>query len=167
MSLLDIEKLFYAAGGIGMFLYGMHLMAAGLQKAAGARMKRLMGTWTSHCLAAVLVGKAGHLPDEDDAEVSFVAGIDDDRVSLFDAVPGVRRQVVGVDGGRCELITVLERNLEVEGEVVHRVSVPPDLEGRAAEPEVHHSTLLSWRYSLTCFPKLSNVTVSMSSPVRH
>ena len=56
MSLLDIEKLFYAAGGIGMFLYGMHLMAAGLQKAAGARMKRLMGTWTSHCLAAVLVG---------------------------------------------------------------------------------------------------------------
>ena len=57
--------------------------------------------------------------------------------------------------------------VEVEGEVVHRVSVSPDLEGRAAEPEVHHSTLLSWRYSLTCFPKLSNVTVSMSSPVRH
>ena len=39
-----------------MFLYGMNVMAGGLQKAAGNKMKNLMGVLTNNRLLAVLVG---------------------------------------------------------------------------------------------------------------
>ncbi|QOR36557.1 Na/Pi cotransporter family protein [Clostridium sp. 'deep sea'] len=42
--------------GLGLFLYGMQLMAGGLQKAAGDRMRRLLEVLTSNSLLAVLVG---------------------------------------------------------------------------------------------------------------
>jgi phosphate:Na+ symporter len=44
------------AGGIGMFLYGMNLMADGMQKSAGGRMQKLLGLLTGNRLAAILVG---------------------------------------------------------------------------------------------------------------
>ena len=37
-----IEMLFRFVGGLGMFLYGMNVMADGLQKSAGNRMKNLL-----------------------------------------------------------------------------------------------------------------------------
>ena len=46
MSIADIEMLFKFVGGLGMFLYGMHVMADGLQKSAGGRMKQLLGILT-------------------------------------------------------------------------------------------------------------------------
>jgi len=39
MSMNDIESLFSFIGGLGMFIYGMNVMADGLQKAAGNKMK--------------------------------------------------------------------------------------------------------------------------------
>lgn len=39
MSMTDVEMLFKFIGGLGMFLYGMHVMAEGLQKTAGGKMK--------------------------------------------------------------------------------------------------------------------------------
>lgn len=48
MSITDIEMLFRFVGGLGMFLYGMHIMADGLQKSAGGKMKQLLGVLTSH-----------------------------------------------------------------------------------------------------------------------
>ena len=56
MSIQDVEMIFKFIGGLGMFLYGMHIMADGLQKSAGAKMKRLMGILTNNRLMAVLVG---------------------------------------------------------------------------------------------------------------
>lgn len=56
MSMSDIENLFVFIGGLGMFLYGMNVMADSLQKAAGSRMKNLMGILTNNRLLAVLVG---------------------------------------------------------------------------------------------------------------
>ena len=57
MSTIEIlEILFVFAGGLGMFLYGMHVMADGLQKSAGGKMKRLLGYLTQNRLVAVLVG---------------------------------------------------------------------------------------------------------------
>lgn len=56
MSLADIEMLFRFIGGLGMFLYGMNVMADGLQKSAGNRMKQLMGFLTNNRLLAVVVG---------------------------------------------------------------------------------------------------------------
>lgn len=52
----DIEMLFKFIGGLGMFLYGMNVMAEGLQKSAGHKMKALLGYLTNNRLMAVLVG---------------------------------------------------------------------------------------------------------------
>lgn len=43
-------------GGLGLFLYGMNMMGAGLQKAAGEKLKRLIEVLTSNRFMAVLVG---------------------------------------------------------------------------------------------------------------
>lgn len=43
-------------GGLGMFLYGMHVMAEGLQKSAGAKTKKMMGYLTNHRLMGVCIG---------------------------------------------------------------------------------------------------------------
>ena len=39
-----------------MFLYGMNIMADGLQKSAGGKMQKLMGFLTKNRLMAILVG---------------------------------------------------------------------------------------------------------------
>ncbi len=44
------------AGGLGLFLYGMHVMAAGLQKSASKRMKQLLAVLTTSKLRGILVG---------------------------------------------------------------------------------------------------------------
>lgn len=56
MSMNDIEMLFKFAGGLGLFLYGMNIMADGLQKAAGNKMKSLLAVLTGNRFLAVLVG---------------------------------------------------------------------------------------------------------------
>lgn len=58
MSMTDVEMLFKFIGGLGMFLYGMHVMAEGLQKTAGGKMKKLLGILTNNRFLAVLVGAA-------------------------------------------------------------------------------------------------------------
>ncbi len=56
MTLDDLGMLFQFIGGLGLFLYGMHIMADGLQKSAGDRVKSLMGFLTRNRLVAVAVG---------------------------------------------------------------------------------------------------------------
>lgn len=58
MSIDDISNLFTFAGGLGMFLYGMHGMSSGIQKSAGSKMQELLGILTNNRLIAVLVGAA-------------------------------------------------------------------------------------------------------------
>jgi phosphate:Na+ symporter len=43
-------------GGLGLFLYGMNLMAEGLEKSAGSKLKRIVELLTSNVLMGVLVG---------------------------------------------------------------------------------------------------------------
>lgn len=45
-------------GGLGLFLYGMNLMGAGLQKIAGNKLKRLIEVLTNNRVLGVLVGAA-------------------------------------------------------------------------------------------------------------
>ena len=54
--LTHIGNLFAFIGGLGMFLYGMDIMASGLQKAAGSKMKELLGYLTNNRFLGVLVG---------------------------------------------------------------------------------------------------------------
>lgn len=43
-------------GGLGLFIYGMHLMAAGLQKAAGKKLEKIIEALTKNKIIGVLVG---------------------------------------------------------------------------------------------------------------
>ncbi|NLM51702.1 MAG: Na/Pi cotransporter family protein [Firmicutes bacterium] len=43
-------------GGLGLFLFGMQLMASGMQKAAGSRLRRILEVLTTKPLIAVLTG---------------------------------------------------------------------------------------------------------------
>lgn len=54
----DLEMIFHFIGGLGLFLYGMHIMADGLQKSAGGKLKKLMGFLTKNRFIAVMVGAA-------------------------------------------------------------------------------------------------------------
>ncbi|MDD6467414.1 MAG: Na/Pi cotransporter family protein [Erysipelotrichaceae bacterium] len=56
MTIFDIQQLFTFVGGLGMFLYGMHIMADGLQKTAGEKTKKLMGYLTNHRILGIVVG---------------------------------------------------------------------------------------------------------------
>lgn len=56
MNYLDIIIPF--AGGLGMFIYGMQIMAQGLENAAGKRMKSLLEVLTRNKLMGVLLGAA-------------------------------------------------------------------------------------------------------------
>ena len=51
-----VQTIFGFVGGLGMFLYGMHIMAEGMQKSAGSKMKTLLGFLTNNRLMAVMVG---------------------------------------------------------------------------------------------------------------
>jgi len=53
---MTIDIVFEFMGGLAMFIYGMNVMGAGLQKAAGDRLKRLLEILTSNRLMGVLVG---------------------------------------------------------------------------------------------------------------
>ena len=52
----SLGTLFKFVGGLGLFLYGMNIMADGLQKSAGNKMKRLLGYLTNNRILAILVG---------------------------------------------------------------------------------------------------------------
>ena len=56
MSVNDISSLFSFIGGLGMFLYGMNIMAEGMQKTAGSKMSQFLGMLTNNRLMAVLLG---------------------------------------------------------------------------------------------------------------
>ena len=56
MEYLDIIIPF--AGGLGMFIYGMQIMAQGLENAAGNKMKSLLEILTKNKLMGVLLGAA-------------------------------------------------------------------------------------------------------------
>lgn len=56
MSIDDLGMLFKFIGGLGLFLYGMHIMADGLQRSTGGKLQKLMGFLTKNKFVAVLLG---------------------------------------------------------------------------------------------------------------
>jgi len=51
-----MEIAFGVLGGLGLFLYGMHVMSSGLQKVAGNKLKDIISMLTSNRLMGVVVG---------------------------------------------------------------------------------------------------------------
>ena len=56
MTLGDISNIMYFIGGLGMFLYGMKLLSGGLQKAAGEKMRMLLGKVTNKRIMGIIAG---------------------------------------------------------------------------------------------------------------
>ena len=76
MSINDALSL---CGGLGMFLFGMHLMSDGLEAAAGEKMKKLMAATTA-------ARQEGVEPDA--RELSLRTGIPEDKVEeLLELIP--------------------------------------------------------------------------------
>lgn len=53
---MDYKIVLSLIGGLGLFLYGMKLMSDGLEKAAGARLRRILEVFTTNRFAGVIVG---------------------------------------------------------------------------------------------------------------
>ena len=56
MPISDISNGFGFLGGLGMFLYGMNIMADGMQKTAGSKMSSFLGMLTNNRFLAVALG---------------------------------------------------------------------------------------------------------------
>ncbi|MBB5182510.1 Na/Pi cotransporter family protein [Catenisphaera adipataccumulans] len=56
MSIDLIKSILTFLGGLGMFIYGMEVMAEGLQNSAGSKTKKLLGMLTNNRLMGVLLG---------------------------------------------------------------------------------------------------------------
>lgn len=56
MSINDISNVFGFIGGLGMFLYGMNIMADGMQKTAGSKMSSFLGMLTNNRILAIALG---------------------------------------------------------------------------------------------------------------
>ena len=56
MSIGDVSNLFKFAGGLGMFLYGMHILGDGMQKTAGSKMTHFLGMVTNNRFLGVALG---------------------------------------------------------------------------------------------------------------
>ncbi len=56
MSINDISNVFGFLGGLGMFLYGMTIMADGMQKTAGSKMSSFLGMLTNNRVLGVALG---------------------------------------------------------------------------------------------------------------
>lgn len=52
----QLQTAFTAVGGLGLFLFGIQLMATGMQKAAGDRLRRILEVLTTRPLVGVLTG---------------------------------------------------------------------------------------------------------------
>lgn len=51
-----MEITFGVLGGLGLFLYGMHVMSSGLQKVAGSKLKDIISMLTANRVMGVAVG---------------------------------------------------------------------------------------------------------------
>ena len=52
----NVSYLFGSLGGLGLFLYGMHIMADGMQKTAGGKMQQFLSKITDNRFTAILLG---------------------------------------------------------------------------------------------------------------
>ncbi len=89
MSKLDyLFVAFVFIGGLGMFLYGMNIMAEGLQKSAGNKMKSLLGVLTNNRFVGVLVGAlvTGIIQSSSACTVMVVGFVNAGLMSLSQAV---------------------------------------------------------------------------------
>lgn len=99
-----------AASGLGLFLYGMTLMGAGLQKAAGEKLKSIVGLLTKNKYIAVLVGivVTGIIQSSSATTVMVIGFVNAGIMSLNQAI-GV---IMGANVGTTVTAQLVSFNLE-------------------------------------------------------
>lgn len=55
-EIMTLEMLIGLFGGLGLFVFGMHMMSEGLKTVAGTKMKKLLEVLTNNKVKAILVG---------------------------------------------------------------------------------------------------------------
>ena len=84
-------------GGLGLFILGMQLLADGLQKAAGERMRRILELFTSKPISAVLTGAAvtALLQSSSTTTVMIVGFVNSGLMTLTQAVGTIMGANIG------------------------------------------------------------------------
>ena len=88
MGISDVGMIFKFVGGLGMFLFGMDMMAKGLQQSAGGKMKQWLGVLTRNRLMAVLAGAliTAVIQSSSATTVMVVGFVNAGLMSLYQAV---------------------------------------------------------------------------------
>ena len=76
------------AGGLGLFLFGMHMMSEGIEKAAGAKLRSILEFFTRNAFTGLLVGIVftGIIQSSSAATVMVVSFVNSGIMDLFQAV---------------------------------------------------------------------------------
>ena len=100
MTLADLGLIFQFIGGLGLFLYGMKIMADGLQKAAGSKVKAMMGFLTKNRLVGALVGAGitAIIQSSSATTVMVVGFVNAGMLTLTQAVGVIMGANIGVAG---------------------------------------------------------------------
>ena len=85
---MDVMTILQLLGGLGLFLFGIHAMGEGLEKAAGRKMKRLLEALTKNKFMAVLMGAVvtGVIQSSSATTVMVVGFVNAGLLSLSKAV---------------------------------------------------------------------------------
>jgi len=84
-------------GGLGLFLFGMRIMAEGLQKAAGKKLQRILELFTTKSITAVLTGAAVTVLIQSSAAVSVmvVGFVNSGLMNLVQAIATIMGANIG------------------------------------------------------------------------
>ena len=85
---MDYTIILALMGGLGLFLYGMKLMSDGLEKAAGAKLRRILEIFTTNRLTGMLVG------------IFFTAVIQSSSAATVMVTSSFKNTDYTVDGGK-------------------------------------------------------------------
>ena len=76
------------AGGLGLFLYGMHMMSEGIEKAAGAKLRSILEFFTKNTFSGLIVGIifTAIIQSSSAATVMVVSFVNSGIMNLFQAI---------------------------------------------------------------------------------
>ena len=95
----NVSYLFGFLGGLGLFLYGMHIMADGMQKTAGGKMQQFLSKITDNRFTAILLGAVitAIIQSSGATTVMVVGFVSAGMLSLVQAVGVIRYYNYSVD----------------------------------------------------------------------
>ena len=84
---MGFEVILSMAGGLGLFLYGMHVMSDGIESVAGAKLRRILEIFTTNRFSGILVGFlfTGLIQSSSACTVMVVSFVNSGLMNLYQA----------------------------------------------------------------------------------